>query len=221
MKNILVFGDSNTWGFDCTTYDHSMRSGQRLSIHERWSGRLHELLGPDYHVVEDGLCARTSVREDPYAPYRNGLSALRMALDAHTPLDLVVLHTGYNELKHTFNLSAEMIAYGVEMLAKECMVPYYNYPLPKILIIAPAPLHPDVEHMVYGFMYGPEAYKKSLEFSRCYAQTAEYCGSEFMDCADLNFKLNTVDGIHYCKEDHKKLAEAAAAKIRSILEPTE
>ena len=34
----------------------------------------------------------------------------------------------------------------------------------------------------------------------------------------LNFELNTLDDLHYSKADHAKLADAAAKKIREMLE---
>ena len=56
MRNILCFGDSNTYGHN--------PSGGRWPLHERWPGILQELLGEEYHIIEEGLCGRTTVFED-------------------------------------------------------------------------------------------------------------------------------------------------------------
>ena len=49
MKQILCFGDSNTWGLDGET-------GKRFPWEERWTGILQEKLADrDIRIVEEGL----------------------------------------------------------------------------------------------------------------------------------------------------------------------
>ena len=62
-----------------------------------------------------------------------------------------------------------------------------------------------------------EAYRKSLELGRLYRAVAERQGCGFIDCGELGFEINAVDGLHYSKADHAKLAPLAAAKIREML----
>lgn len=57
MFNIVCFGDTNTWGYD-------NRSGNRLPYTERWTGILSELLGPEFHIIEEGQPGRAT-RDDP------------------------------------------------------------------------------------------------------------------------------------------------------------
>lgn len=217
MKNILVFGDSNSWGYDYTTYDPLLGSGRRMAFSERWPGRMQQLLGDGYHVIENCLNARTNMIDDPYFPNRMGLKSLQETLDANAPLDLVIIKLGCNELKHMFNRTAGMIAHGVEMLVKEAKNPLYGYPAPKILVISPHPTHPRIGEMLFGFSFGPEAYAKSCEFSKWYSALAERQGAAFLDCAELQFELNELDGLHYSRKDHEKLAEAAYKKVLEIL----
>ena len=56
MKNILCFGDSNTFGSD--------PRGGRHPYGVRWTGRLQQLLGDGYRVIEEGCGGRTTVFED-------------------------------------------------------------------------------------------------------------------------------------------------------------
>lgn len=44
MKNILCFGDSNTWGYDPVT-------GSRYAYDVRWTGRLQQML-PDCRILD-------------------------------------------------------------------------------------------------------------------------------------------------------------------------
>ena len=217
MKNILVFGDSNTWGYDYLTYMPETGNAQRMTFEERWPGRVQMILGDEYRIIENALNARTNVIDDPYFPLRHGLNSLKVALDANAPLDLVVIQMGCNELKHMFNRTAGMIAFGVEQLVNACKEQYYGYPAPKVLIIAPAPTHPDIYKMIFGFSFGPDAYAKSCQFSKEYAAIAERHGCGFVDCAPLNFEINTLDGLHYSKADHAKLAPVVAEKIKEML----
>ena len=186
MKRILIYGDSNSWGYDVTRYLPEINAYQRMSEDERWPGLVRTMLGPGYHVIEDALNGRTTLQDDPYLPYRNGLMGLRIALDANAPLDLVVIQLGCNELKHMFNLSTGMIARGVERLAS-------------------------------GYNFGPDAYGKSLEFGRYYRAVAQRHGCGFIDCAALNLEINEIDGLHYSRADHARLAPVVRDKILEML----
>ena len=55
---ILCFGDSNTFGY-------IPGRGGRYDRHTRWPGRLQELLGSEYQVIEEGLCGAGQERPGP------------------------------------------------------------------------------------------------------------------------------------------------------------
>ena len=60
MKQILAFGDSNTWGLIPGT-------GERYPEHIRWTGILRKAVTKlGYTVLEDGVCGRTTVFRDPF-----------------------------------------------------------------------------------------------------------------------------------------------------------
>ena len=65
IKNILCFGDSNTWGFVPGAFDPETLYMKRYSILERWPGILRDILGADYHIIEEGLNGRTTNVEYP------------------------------------------------------------------------------------------------------------------------------------------------------------
>ncbi len=44
-------------------------------------------LGPGYHIIEEGLSARTTSLDDPNDPRLNGSAYLPSALASHLPLD--------------------------------------------------------------------------------------------------------------------------------------
>lgn len=80
---------------------------------------------------------------------------------------------GVNELKHMFNLTAGMISFGVEKLVAAAQTSYYNYPVPKVLLIAPAPVRENIADMIFGFSYGPLAYEKSMQWGALYRDVAQ------------------------------------------------
>ena len=128
MKNILCFGDSNTWGYHA-------KEDNRFDWHTRYPGVLSRLLGEEYHVIEDGLCGRTTQYESDIELYVNGKKAAELAAEVHAPLDYAVLMLGTNDCKDMYNASLEDIRKGIEGIAA-C----FEQKGAKILLIAPVPM---------------------------------------------------------------------------------
>ena len=211
MKNILIYGDSNTWGYTPGT-------GVRYAPDVRWTGVCQKALGDEYHIIEEGMNARTSSYDDPWDLWRNGRDYLPGALISHKPLDLLVISLGTNDLKFTDAFGA---AKGAETLIsiaqmvqdrKESSKVFPNGL--KILLVSPILLHPCVANDEYGTLRnGAEESKKFLKY---YKHVAEAKGVEFFDAASVA-EPSTVDGIHMMPESHKALGEALAQKVREIL----
>ena len=118
MKQILCFGDSNTWGYDG-------ESGERLPFKVRWTGRLQRAFErKDVRIIEEGLCGRTTVFEDPFRQGRRGTALLPTLLETHHPVDLVVLMLGTNDCKTIFGASAEVIGRGIQCLLDQTCLLY-------------------------------------------------------------------------------------------------
>ena len=98
MKNILCFGDSNTWGY-------SPLDKSRHPIDRRWTGMLQQALGPEHRILEQGLNGRTTFKNEEgedAKPMRSGSQALPMILESQRPLDLVIVMLGTNDVKNRF-----------------------------------------------------------------------------------------------------------------------
>ena len=111
MIRILCFGDSNTFGRKSVSFNPEetpiVFSQDRFQQNERWTGVMANKLGKDYYVIEEGLCGRTTVLDDPVGgEHRNGKKYLLPCLESHAPLDLVILMLGTNDLKVKFSMSA-------------------------------------------------------------------------------------------------------------------
>ncbi len=136
MKTILCYGDSNTWGSDPET-------GDRFPEDTRWPGVVRRTLGDGYHVIEEGLPGRTTVREDPIeGEHKNGRAYLRPCLESHRPIDLVTLMLGTNDLKQRFGSSASDIAQGAASLAEMALRSGCGPGggAPAVLLVAPPPV---------------------------------------------------------------------------------
>ena len=57
VKEIVCYGDSNTWGYDPAT-------GGRLPHGSRWTSVLQERLGSGYRIIPEGMNGRTTVFDD-------------------------------------------------------------------------------------------------------------------------------------------------------------
>ncbi len=210
MKTILCYGDSNTWGYNPAT-------GERFSRDGRWPGVLRQELGEGYEIIEEGLCGRTTVWDDPIEGYKSGKEYLIPCLETHKPIDLVVIVLGTNDLKRRFSLSALDIANGagvlVDIVLKSSAGP--DEGAPKVLLLAPPPIA-RLAGTEFEEMFEKDAEPRSRKFSEHYRRVAEEYGCEFLDTSEVVFSSD-IDAIHFEPSEHRKLGRAVAAMVKTIL----
>ena len=206
MKNILCYGDSNTYGY-IPGY------GGRFSVNIRWPGVLQDFLGSDFNVIEAGLNGRTTIFNDPFDPSRNGKKSLLPCLKANKPLDLVIIYLGINDLKPSFAQTARTIARGagvlVDMVQKSGCGP--DNGAPEVLLLVPPPAGEVLEYDVFLC----EAVKESRKFSEEYRIVAHDSGCYFMDLAKI-ISSSEIDGVHLDAESHEKLGLEIGKYIKKI-----
>ncbi len=207
MFVIVAYGDSNTWGYDPAT-------GARLSADMRWTGVMRQELGAGFSVIEEGLCGRTSVFDDPIEPYRNGLAYLPPCLLSHAPLDLLILSLGCNDLKARFSLAPGDIALGVERLAlaAKTLPVGRDGRAPDILLAAPPPT---AELTTFAEMF-EGARENSRGLAARYRAIAKLHGLGFLDAGE-HIHCSPLDGIHFETGEHAALGRAMAAAVRERL----
>lgn len=206
MKNILCFGDSNTWGYVPGT-------GSRYPKQIRWTGILQNLLGNSSFIIEEGLNGRTTVLDDPTRIAKNGMTYLRPCLDSQAPIDLVVMMLGTNDCKHRFGLSAFDISEGVAMLVSTILQSGsgINGKAPQILLVSPPFIMPAPSKM--DLFFGAEEKSKHLAYH--VQQVANNTASHFIDAAK-HCAVSAIDGIHLDEAGHLALAQAIAEKINTL-----
>ncbi|MGI6069362.1 MAG: SGNH/GDSL hydrolase family protein [Blautia sp.] len=204
-KRILCFGDSNTWGYDAFT-------DGRFPENVRWTGQLKHMLGEGYDVIEEGLCGRTTVLEDPLNEGMSGLSYLTPCMMSHSPLDVLVVMLGTNDCKGRFCMTARNIACGMKrLLLKAMQTPAWRN-TPQILLVAPGPIQPECETSLVAEEMG-ECSGRSMGLAEEYLRIAKELGTEFMDAGEF-VHMNTIDYMHLDWESHRILAQKLADVLR-------
>jgi len=203
VKNILCFGDSNTYGL--------IPDGSgRYSFAVRYPGKLQSILGDEYHIVEEGCPGRTTIFEDGHRPYIKGLDYISPCLKSHIPLDYVVVMLGTNDCKSNYGASSSEIASGLSAIIDR--IQNEVVPVPKVVVISPIHLGDDIGK--YGF--DPEFEDASIAVSKGlseeYRRLAQKKGCGFLD-ASLLAKPSPLDQEHLDETGHHSIAKAAAAII--------
>ncbi|MBQ3072356.1 MAG: SGNH/GDSL hydrolase family protein [Oscillospiraceae bacterium] len=211
MKNILCYGDSNTWGWipgkpEC-----------RFPYDVRWTGLLQKKLGDEYRVIEAGLNGRTTVWEDPVTPNRNGKATLGATLEMQRPFDLVIIMLGTNDTKIRFSATVRDITNGLAEIVKGVRnYPYGADPIPEILILAPLPIREGVMDWPMGETFDVSAMEKSRKLAEYYAVLAKDMGCHFADASAWG-QTSDLEGVHMTAETHASFAEGVYAEVKKIL----
>lgn len=214
MKNILCFGDSNTWGFIPESITESY---PRRHPHEvRWTGVLARELGEGFRVIEEGQNGRTTVHDDPFALVRNAKSILPAILESHKPLDLVVLMLGTNDLKNVFGVSPSEIAVGAKTLSQAILNSDAGLAAkPSRLLLMCPPTVGQLSHLPDLEAKLTNAHARSQQLPKHYEAVAAALGCAYLNTQEI-VTPSPVDGIHLDAAAHQKLGLAIAAKIQSL-----
>lgn len=208
-KVVLCYGDSNTWG-----QNDDKNTASRYPVNVRWTGRLQELLGNDYYVIEEGLGGRTTDLEhyNPNKPSRNGLTYFAPCLTSHSPTDTVVIMLGTNDLKVQYSRSVAEIADALKPFIDVIREASQET---KILLVSPIYVNdsaPKFEEY-YHDTYDQQSAEKSKQLATEIQRIANETGSLFFDASTV--AKAGLDGIHFDQQSHPVLAQAIAEKVRN------
>jgi lysophospholipase L1-like esterase len=210
MKSILCYGDSNTHG-----QVPGGTSLERYGPTQRWPGVLRRELGPNWHVTEEGLSGRTTVRDDPVeGALKNGRTYLMPCLQSHASLDMIIMMLGTNDLKARFNQPASEVAMGISCLVHDIkeLKPGPDGMMPEIIIVAPPPMLDDLKDWRKIFAGAPE---KSRQLALEFEILADSLELHFFDAGSV-CECDPSDGFHINQVAHEALGVALAEKVLSI-----
>lgn len=209
-KRILCFGDSNTWGA-------VPAEGTRHPDDVRWTGILAAELGNEYQVIEEGYNGRTTVHDDPVENRLSGIAYFETCLDSQSPLDLIILMLGTNDLKARFGVDPYTIAFGFGRYLNAVKTVPMAGNRPEVLLAAPLLIDPSYKDVpLFLDMFGEGAVERSERFAEAYEAFAKENGVHFIDASKYG-KASVRDGVHMEAEYHEKLGKAFAEKVKEIL----
>ncbi|PID99733.1 MAG: hypothetical protein CSA81_14745 [Acidobacteria bacterium] len=198
-KRILVYGDSNVWG--------DREPGvKRFATEKQWPNILQSLLGDDYEVVQEGLCARTAGDRDQGKLYLNGKSSYEAILRSASPVDLVVVALGTNDIRNAYETSAQQIAEDLQRYKTYTE----NYAADAINDMT------DFRGVLYVKV--PKLYDyEGLERSENDLKELNRLIGRFADnWVEVGEPKYCTDGLHYSEEGHEELAKIVYEKVKEI-----
>lgn len=206
MKHILCFGDSNTYGYKPD------RSGQ-FNENIRWTGLLSKSLGNDFTIIEDGVCGRTVALDDPMFSGRNGLKSIENSIRSNSPIDLLIIMLGTNDLKYFYKMTAEKITANCGKLIDKAISSCGNPNSLQILLISPILLGENI--LSINSTYNAQSVKTSHSLATKFENLAKKKNCYFL-AAENYAVASEVDCEHMTAAEHKKLATAIEKEIRKI-----
>ena len=219
VKNILCFGDSNTWGFMPHADRPPVKADNRYPFDVRWPGRLEGMLGKGWRVIEEGLNGRTTMFDCFMEENRNGLKAIDVCLLTAMPADLVILMLGTNDSKRAFDKPPFVIAHGVQRLILRISGGDYGYgpggKVPEILVVSPIRMTEGVLTSWLSDEFDEASIARCNQLSGFIERVAAKSGARFLD-AGATISADVSDGIHMNAEGHARMAELIYAKVREI-----
>ncbi len=206
MREIMCFGDSNTYGY--------IPGGEgRYPWEVRWTGILADRLYQEgIRVTEEGLCGRTTVFEDELRDNRKGSNLLPALLESHKPLDTVIIMLGTNDCKTYYHAPAEVIGKGIEKLIRQVRQADESI---KILLISPILLGEEVWKPQFDPEFDTESVNTSKKLKAVYQKIAIEQGTDFLAASDYA-KPSPIDQEHLDEEGHRRLAEAVYHKLAKM-----
>ena len=231
MKTVLCYGDSNTYGYN-------PKDSTRFPKNVRWTGVLQSLLDektaydavkayltstftepeetivsspmcPAFRIIEEGCNGRTTVTDDPFEGWKNGLTPLPPCLNTHKPVDIVILMLGTNDLKEIFHKTASGIAKDAGRLVdtiKKVTSEKQGF-VPKIILVSPPLIGEDMPNSVFSTAFAPRSIEESKLFSENFRIIAEEKGCRFFDAAKYA-RPSKEDSLHFDETGHRSLALA-------------
>jgi lysophospholipase L1-like esterase len=207
MAVVMCFGDSNTHGTPPIT---ELGRYERFGGGQRWPSLL-----TGHEVIEEGLPGRTAMYDDPVmGAHMNGQAGLKIALESHGPIDVLLLMLGTNDVKARFTSTPEQVVGGIASLldiAQHRLMQERHGGF-QTLLICPPPVV-EVGPIRHEFWGGAA---RSAALPPLYQALAKARGIGFLDAAAV-IAVSPIDGVHFGIEEHAKLATAVQEKLAGLV----
>jgi lysophospholipase L1-like esterase len=202
-KRILIYGDSIPWGIVIGS-----RPFERHSPEVRWPGKLQQLLGDGYEIIEENLVGRTLGTDDarPGFEGRNGLTSLATILDSQDPLDIIIVSLGLNEAKGMFDATVEQVGEKMGLLLQTIIErkPNFREVNTRIILLLPYATDESKAKKYWGDIWDGSC-EKSKALGTEFIKVAQDLGVEILDVRGK--VVPGSDGVHLDEDGHMLMAE--------------
>lgn len=185
MKKILLFGDSNTYG-----YDPRGMLGNRYPYEIVWTNLLKKELKGQYDIIEEGQNGRTLPSIPRDEEYLKNLTGM-LGED-----DTFVIMLGTNDILLTANPRPEA---AVDKMNDLLLWAKSELSKVKIIVIAPVNIENQSGDM-------KEYYEASVKMNEGFEKVCEELGITFWDASKWNVPM-AYDGVHIAEEGQKVFVE--------------
>ncbi|WP_194842687.1 SGNH/GDSL hydrolase family protein [Endozoicomonas sp. OPT23] len=216
-QQVLVFGDSNTWGWKPVAEGFPAR---RYAKYERWTSILESTLNNQHpaSVIADGLISRTinldagqAVGELTKEAF-NGSRDIVNSMAKHAPLDWIVIMLGTNDLAPSYERSPKEIAEAAFALAEKARqqdnILYSAYRAPQVLLIVPPPIGSTVNTPLHGIFDGAQTPSKQIA-AAFLKEADKHTDIHLLDAGQI-ITTDGIDGVHFSRQNHITLGKAVA-----------
>ena len=190
--NIVLYGDSNTYGYSPEGHRYVNRYGQILK----------QSLGYNYKVFEEGVVGRTTIYDD-YRGGRKGIDTIDNELSKYHKIDLLVVMLGTNDYKIKNARLHSELEYGMNALVDK-IKSFRN--IDKVLLVSPILLADNIETLDPEF--DNHSYNLSINASNIYKSIAKRNKLLFFDAKTVAYA--GIDGEHLTEDSHISLGNALA-----------
>ena len=192
MKKLILFGDSNTYGYDPRGF-----LGGRYPEDVRWTTHVKEALKDSYEIVEEGMNGRM-LPELGYGLFTTVIQGLSRE-------DVFVMMLGTNDILLTNHPNVDATLQRLDSIlsyvSKNCLATF-------ILIAPPYISALDQEMQLY--------HDCSVEMNEGYMKLAKAHNIKAIDAGSWNIEMG-YDGVHFSIEGHKKFSEFLLKSLAEII----
>ena len=192
MKKLILFGDSNTYGYDPRGF-----LGGRYPEDVRWTTHVKEALKDSYEIVEEGMNGRM-LPELGYGLFTTVIQGLSRE-------DVFVMMLGTNDILLTNHPNVDATLQRLDSIlsyvSKNCLATF-------ILIAPPYISALNQEMQLY--------HDCSVKMNEGYMKLAKTHNIKAIDAGSWNIEMG-YDGVHFSIEGHKKFSEFLLKSLAEIM----
>ena len=139
------------------------------------------------------------------------MDLLSILIETNSPLDLIIVMLGTNDLKTNFNQSPEIIAKNMRLVCESIISNDY-FQSKSIILVAPTHINENSPNLLESFVGTTSA---SKSFANSYKKISDDLNLIFLDASE-SVITNEIDGLHWDAMQHSDFANSLFNKIKKV-----